>query len=113
MIQQVAIYARPTGTQPELHREAQDTVTRQRPCSDGSCRGRRYPTDRPTVWRQSGERDQHPPRHDGHLMHILIIVVLLMVAFSMFRRFVGSILAVVFWLAVAATVLAMVGATSN
>ena len=42
-------------------------------------------------------------------MHLLIIVVLLMVAFPTFRRFVGSILSAVFWLAV----VAMVGAIFN
>jgi hypothetical protein len=46
-------------------------------------------------------------------MHILLIVVLLMVAFPMFRRIVGSLLSVVFWLIVAAAVLAVVGAVSN
>jgi hypothetical protein len=46
-------------------------------------------------------------------MHLLLILVLLMVAFPIFRWIVGSLVSVVLWLIVAAAVLAVVGAVSN
>jgi hypothetical protein len=46
-------------------------------------------------------------------MRLLLIIILLMIAFPIFRRIVGSLLSVVFWLIVPAAVLAVVGAISG
>jgi hypothetical protein len=43
-------------------------------------------------------------------MHILLILVLLMVAFPMVARLLGSLVAVVFWLAVAGAIVGIVQA---
>jgi hypothetical protein len=46
-------------------------------------------------------------------MHLLLITVILMLAFPVFARFVGHVLSAVFWLILAAIVLAMFGAFSH
>ncbi|MGD0109635.1 MAG: hypothetical protein ABSC06_37265 [Rhodopila sp.] len=39
-------------------------------------------------------------------MHLLLILILLMIAFPMFRRLVGSLLSAIFWIFVAAAAVA-------
>jgi len=46
-------------------------------------------------------------------MHILLIVVLLILVFPAFARFVGSILSAAVWLVGALVVLALIGAISH
>ena len=46
-------------------------------------------------------------------MHILLIIVILMLAFPVFARAVGSFLSIMFWLVIAALVLGMIGAFSH
>jgi hypothetical protein len=46
-------------------------------------------------------------------MHFLLIIVILMLAFPIFARVVGSILSIAFWLVVVVIVVAMVGAFSH
>jgi hypothetical protein len=46
-------------------------------------------------------------------MHLLLIIVILMLAFPLFARFVGSIFSIAVWLIVVVIVVAMVGAFSR
>ena len=45
-------------------------------------------------------------------MHLLLIIIILMLAFPMFARFVGGVLSMVFWLILVIAVLAVFGALS-
>ena len=42
-------------------------------------------------------------------MHLLLIIIILMLAFPMFARFVGGVLSMVFWLILVVVVLAVFG----
>jgi predicted ABC-type exoprotein transport system permease subunit len=46
-------------------------------------------------------------------MHLLLIIIVLMIAFPMFARFVGGVLSMVFWLVLVVVVLAVFGALSH
>jgi hypothetical protein len=46
-------------------------------------------------------------------MHVLLIIVILMLAFPLFARAVGSFLSIMFWLIIAGIVVAMIGAFSH
>jgi len=46
-------------------------------------------------------------------MHLLLIVILLCVVFPLFRRFVGGVLSIVFWLIVVGVVLGLFGVLSR
>jgi hypothetical protein len=46
-------------------------------------------------------------------MHVLLIIVLLVVALPMFARLMGCIVSILFWLLVAGTVVAIVGALAR
>jgi hypothetical protein len=54
--------------------------------------------------------------HEGRrrsAMHLLLIIIVLMLAFPGFSRFIGGCLSVIFWLIFAVVVLAVFGALSN
>ena len=46
-------------------------------------------------------------------MHLLLIILLLLIAFPMLGRFVGSILSMLFWLLVVVAICSIVGGMSN
>jgi hypothetical protein len=46
-------------------------------------------------------------------MHLLLIIIILMLAFPMFARFVGGMLSMVFWLVLVVVMLALFGALSH